>query len=105
MAWCKKIWTIRNEHQDLQSLLAAEVQATQKIPSSLQVDCLAVNEFVEGSSSIPMEADHPELDLQETTAGTIDGMLSFSQTSSPNFYLEVSRTHHRAKPSITTRIH
>lgn len=77
VAWCKKIWTIRNEHRDLQSLSATEVQAAHSSP---QVDCLAANEFVEGSSSIPMEADHLELGLQETTAGTtasIDGMLIF----------------------------
>lgn len=90
VAWCKKIWTIRNEHRDLQSFSATEVQAAQKIGSSLQVDCLPATEFVEGSSSIPMEpeADHPELGLQETNAGTtdsIDGML-ISQTNFPYFY-------------------
>lgn len=111
VAWCKKICTIRNELRDLQSLSAAtEVQAegtSSQIPSSLQVDSPAVNGFIEGSSSIPMEADYPpDLDLQETTTtSSINGMLSLSQTSPPDFYLEVSRTHFRVWTSFTTRIH
>jgi len=112
VAWCKKIWTIQNELRDLQSLSATrtEVQdegTSSQIPSSLQVDCPAENGLVEGprSSSIPMEAAHPpDLDLQETAASTY-GALSLSQTSTPDFYLKVSRTRFHVRTSFTTRIH
>ena len=108
VAWCKKIWMIRNELRDLQSLsVTTEVQAegtSSQIPSSLQVNCPVESAFIEGSSSIPMEVDHPpDLDLQETT--TTNGTLSLSQTSPPDFYLEFSRTQFHIWTSFTTWIH
>ena len=115
VAWCKKITTIRNELRDLKSLSATRTEAqdegtSSQIPSSLQVDCPTENGLAEGpqagSSSIPMEVDHPpDSNLQETAAGTY-GALSLSQTS-PDFYIEVSRTrfHASVRTSFTTRIH
>ncbi|KAF8798516.1 hypothetical protein BYT27DRAFT_7122910 [Phlegmacium glaucopus] len=73
-AWCKKTWMIRRElHQDLHTHSTTnrfQVEATPPvsltIPSSL-INLDANNEFVEGSSSIPIEVEYmsPELDPQE----------------------------------------
>jgi hypothetical protein len=84
--WCKKIWTIRRELQDRRmhsttNQLQAEAKSViaRTIPSSL-IDLNAGSEFVEGSSSMPMEiSEYPllELDLQEpTTAPRLSGTFT-----------------------------
>jgi len=93
-AWCKKTWMIRKELRDVKHTHAIvnqlQAEATRS-PSPTLPSCpigFGTNtEFVEGSSSVHMEVDYPslEMDSQEpTTAVNLDGMLTPSQTISPD---------------------
>jgi hypothetical protein len=81
-AWCKKTWTIRKELQVWRAhpttdQLEPQVEATSLNPPKIpRVD----NEFVEGSSIMPMEIDNPPSDaqLEDATVIAPSGMFILS---------------------------
>ncbi|EDR01414.1 uncharacterized protein LACBIDRAFT_333279 [Laccaria bicolor S238N-H82] len=76
-AWCKKTSMIRKELPERTHSNPNEIQVDATpltlpaIPLSSRVDFGANNEFVEGSSLVPMDVDYPspELNTQEPTNG------------------------------------
>ena len=88
-AWCKKTWLIRKElqesriHSTNNELHSEATLIPPQIPSSLTYFDVN-NDFVEGSSSMPMEVDYPlpELNLQDATvtAQCLNSTLTFSSS-------------------------
>ena len=90
-AWCKKTWMIRKELRDIKHThaIVSQLQAEATRSPSCLIGFGTNAEFVEGSSSAHMEVDYDdpslEMDSQEpTTAVNLDGMLTPSQTISPD---------------------
>ena len=105
-AWCKKTWMIRQELQDLRKAKPTPL-ISPIIPSSLS-NLDGNDEFVEGSSSMPMEVEYPSLEpgpQAPTTAPRLDGMLTLSQVSLVNVSWEIYRPCGHVRTLFTTGIH
>jgi hypothetical protein len=98
--WCKKTWMIQRELQDSElrphsttNQIQAEAMSliSPKIYSSLRD-----NNFMEGSSSMPMEVEYPSLDLHPQDSVTVtvpkctDSIVTESQCVIPvNVYVKI----------------
>jgi hypothetical protein len=108
--WCKKTWMIQRELQDSElrphsttNQIQAEAMSliSPKIYSSLRD-----NNFMEGSSSMPMEVEYPSLDLHPQDSVTVtvpSGMFTRSLDSSA--YWQYCRLRCRLRTSFTRGIY
>ncbi|KAF8804428.1 hypothetical protein BYT27DRAFT_7106461 [Phlegmacium glaucopus] len=108
-AWCKKTWMIRKELRDVKCEHAIinqlQVEVTPPLSPTIPpccVDFSANNEFVEGSSSVPMEVDHPPLESDPREPTTVPNHDEPAVTFGPHLppeYIKIIPHPHSPNPS------